>query len=189
MHPIDWRTVIVGSMMGVALVGCSSAPRSPSTAAPAHSSDPDARAFTGYTFLTNLWDVGAKLLLPVVAVIALARSGDVVVASLRTASLLAGVGFLGLVGAAALLLLNAGLTDLVARHLERALGAPFADGYRSEVLPQLPYWMQAVTASLEAGVVLFVDYGYPRAEYYLPARNDGTLVCHYRHRAHADPLH
>jgi hypothetical protein len=47
MHPIDWRTVIVGSMMGVALVGCSSAPRSPSTAAPAHSSDPDARAFTG----------------------------------------------------------------------------------------------------------------------------------------------
>jgi SAM-dependent MidA family methyltransferase len=75
------------------------------------------------------------------------------------------------------------------RHLERALGASFADGYRSEVLPQLPYWMQAVTASLEAGVVLFVDYGYPRAEYYLPARSDGTLVCHYRHRAHADPLH
>jgi len=37
--------------------------------------------------------------------------------------------------------------------------------------------------------VLFVDYGYPRAEYYLPARSDGTLVCHYRHRAHADPLH
>lgn len=75
------------------------------------------------------------------------------------------------------------------RHLERALGAAFADGYRSEVLPQLPYWVQAVTASLEAGVVLFVDYGYPRAEYYLPARSDGTLVCHYRHRAHADPLH
>ncbi|HEU4665847.1 MAG TPA: SAM-dependent methyltransferase [Dokdonella sp.] len=75
------------------------------------------------------------------------------------------------------------------RHLERALGAPFADGYRSEVLPQLPYWMQAVAATLEAGVALFVDYGYPRAEYYLPARDDGTLVCHYRHRAHADPLH
>ncbi|HEY6940704.1 class I SAM-dependent methyltransferase [Dokdonella sp.] len=75
------------------------------------------------------------------------------------------------------------------RHLERALGTPFVDGYRSEVLPQLPYWMQAVAATLEAGVALFVDYGYPRAEYYLPTRSDGTLVCHYRHRAHADPLH
>jgi SAM-dependent MidA family methyltransferase len=75
------------------------------------------------------------------------------------------------------------------RHVERALGEPFAQEYRSEILPQLPYWVQAVTASLEAGAVLFVDYGYPRREYYLPARNDGTLVCHYRHRAHADPLH
>jgi len=75
------------------------------------------------------------------------------------------------------------------RHLERALGAPLADGYRSEVLPQLPYWMQAVAGTLEAGAMLFVDYGYPRAEYYLPERRDGTLVCHYRHRAHGDPLH
>src|SRR3546814_20927675 len=35
--------------------------------------------------------------------------------------------------------------------------------------------------------MLFADYGYPRGEYYLPERRDGTLVCHYRHRAHADP--
>ena len=74
------------------------------------------------------------------------------------------------------------------RHVERALGTPIEDGYRSEVLPQLPYWMQAVCGSLEAGAVLFVDYGYPRREFYLPERRDGTLVCHYRHRAHADPL-
>lgn len=74
------------------------------------------------------------------------------------------------------------------RHLERSLGRTFVDGYRSEVLPQLPYWMQAVLGSLAAGVALFVDYGYPRHEYYLPERSDGTLVCHYRHRAHADPL-
>src|SRR5690606_21715031 len=25
-------------------------------------------------------------------------------------------------------------------------------------------------------------------EFYLPERVDGTLVCHYRHRAHAEPL-
>jgi SAM-dependent MidA family methyltransferase len=75
------------------------------------------------------------------------------------------------------------------RHVERALDAPFADGYRSEILPQLPHWIEAVSASLSAGVALFVDYGYPRREFYLPQRSDGTLVCHYRHHAHADPLH
>lgn len=36
--------------------------------------------------------------------------------------------------------------------------------------------------------MLFVDYGYPRREFYLPERSDGTLVCHYRHRAHGDPF-
>ena len=36
----------------------------------------DGRAFTGYTFLTNLWDVASKLLLPVIAVVALARAGE-----------------------------------------------------------------------------------------------------------------
>ncbi|MDH2416503.1 glycosyltransferase [Nocardioides sp. CER19] len=64
----------------------------------------DARAFTGYTFLTNLWDVGAKLLLPVVGVIALERAGEAVTPQLRTASLLAGVTFAGLVAVAATLL-------------------------------------------------------------------------------------
>lgn len=72
-------------------------------------------------------------------------------------------------------------------HVQRDLGRGFAEGYRSEVLPQLPYWMQAVLGSLEDGMALFVDYGYSRREYYLPERDTGTLVAHYRHRAHPDP--
>lgn len=75
------------------------------------------------------------------------------------------------------------------RHVERDIGAPFADGYRSELLPQLPYWIQAVGGLLADGAMLFVDYGYPRREYYLPERSDGTLVCHYRHHAHGNPFH
>lgn len=74
------------------------------------------------------------------------------------------------------------------RHLERSLGVEFPDGYRSELLPQLPYWVDAVTASLRRGLMLFVDYGYVRREYYLPERSDGTLMAHYRHHAHDDPL-
>jgi len=80
------------------------------------------------------------------------------------------------------------LTSTAVRHVERDLGHPFADGYRSEILPQLPYWMQAVLGSLDAGLVAFVDYGYPRKYFYHPERDEGSLVCHYRHRAHANAL-
>jgi SAM-dependent MidA family methyltransferase len=75
------------------------------------------------------------------------------------------------------------------RQIEHDLGRALANGYRSEILPQLPYWIEAIAGSLEAGLMLFVDYGYVRREFYLPERNDGTLMAHYRHRAHNDPLH
>nr|WP_246373159.1 SAM-dependent methyltransferase [Lysobacter spongiae] len=74
------------------------------------------------------------------------------------------------------------------RHLEQRLERRFADGYRSELLPQLPYWIQAVSGGMKRGAMLFVDYGYPRAEYYLPERDDGTLRAFYRQHVHADPL-
>jgi SAM-dependent MidA family methyltransferase len=75
------------------------------------------------------------------------------------------------------------------RHVERDLGRDFDDGFRSEILPQLPYWIQAIAGSLDAGVMLFIDYGYVRREFYLPERRDGTLMAHYRHRAHNDPFY
>ena len=78
------------------------------------------------------------------------------------------------------------LTTQAVRHLERRLGRPFDDGYRSELLPQLPYWMQAVAGTLQQGLALFVDYGYPRAEYYQPQRHGGTLRAFYRQRVHED---
>jgi len=74
------------------------------------------------------------------------------------------------------------------RHLERRLERRLPAGYRSEVLPQLPYWIQAVAGGMQRGAMLFVDYGYPRAEYYRPDRDDGTLRAFYRHRVHGDPL-
>ncbi|MFZ9934135.1 MAG: class I SAM-dependent methyltransferase [Arenimonas sp.] len=72
------------------------------------------------------------------------------------------------------------------RHLERYLQREFEEGYCSEVLPQLPYWIQAVAGTMRRGAMLFIDYGYARGEYYVPERDDGTLICHYRHRAHGD---
>ena len=66
------------------------------------------------------------------------------------------------------------------------LGVELQDGYQSELNLQLPGWLSAVTHSMRRGLALFIDYGYPRREYYLHERTDGTLICHYRHRAHDD---
>jgi len=73
------------------------------------------------------------------------------------------------------------------RHVERYLEQPFLDGYRSELLPHLPYWLQAVMGPLDKGALLFADYGHPRREYYQPERDEGTLRAYYRHRVHGDP--
>ena len=67
------------------------------------------------------------------------------------------------------------------RNIERRLPEPLADGYRSEALAQLPYWVQAVVGGLGNGALLFVDYGYARGEYYQPQRRDGTLRAFRRH--------
>jgi len=72
------------------------------------------------------------------------------------------------------------------RHIEHYREKPFADGYRSELLPQLPYWIQAVAGGMQRGAMLFVDYGYPRGEYYQDERDDGTVRAFYRHQVHND---
>jgi SAM-dependent MidA family methyltransferase len=61
------------------------------------------------------------------------------------------------------------------------------DGYSSEVNLRLVPWLQAVAARLVEGYMILVDYGYTRREYYHAERRQGTLMCHFRHRAHADP--
>ena len=63
-----------------------------------------------------------------------------------------------------------------------------ASGYRSEVQLVARAFTRSVAASLTRGVILFIDYGFPRREYYHPQRVEGTLMCHYRHRAHGDPF-
>ncbi len=61
-------------------------------------------------------------------------------------------------------------------------------GYASEINFRADAWVCSVAERLAAGVLLLIDYGFPRAEFYHPQRTAGTLMCHYRQRAHADPL-
>lgn len=74
------------------------------------------------------------------------------------------------------------------QELEASLGRQFPDRYVSEINTRLSSWFAAVAATLSRGVMLWIDYGLPRAEYYSTDRRQGTLLCHYRHRAHDDPF-
>jgi SAM-dependent MidA family methyltransferase len=62
-------------------------------------------------------------------------------------------------------------------------------GYVSEINPAAAALVGTLGTMLEQGLALFIDYGFPRAEYYHPRRAGGTLMCHYRHQAHTDPFH
>lgn len=73
-------------------------------------------------------------------------------------------------------------------QLESELPEVFPDGYVSEININTMQWLSGLETVLQNGVLLFIDYGYSKQEYYHPSRNDGTLLCHYRHHLHADPF-
>ncbi len=60
--------------------------------------------------------------------------------------------------------------------------------YSSEINLAARYFIRSLADSLRQGVILLVDYGFGRSEFYHPQRQQGTLMCHYRHHAHDDPF-
>jgi SAM-dependent MidA family methyltransferase len=76
-------------------------------------------------------------------------------------------------------------------ELKRRAAAVFPPGdydYLSEVGLAAEALVRTLARNLEAGVALFIDYGFPEREFYHPQRSMGTLRCHYRHRFHGDPF-
>lgn len=61
-------------------------------------------------------------------------------------------------------------------------------GYTTEICLAAGGLIASLASCLRHGVALFIDYGFPRHEYYHAQRNQGTLMCHYRHHAHGDPF-
>ena len=70
--------------------------------------------------------------------------------------------------------------------LEQAKAIAVPVPYESEIGLVARAWMRELAGRLEEGVIFIIDYGFPRHEYYHPQRAAGTLMCHHRHRAHAD---
>lgn len=60
--------------------------------------------------------------------------------------------------------------------------------YDSEINLAVMAWLKSISEFLQKGLLLIIDYGFPRHEYYHLDRHMGTLMCHYRHYAHPDPL-
>ncbi len=72
--------------------------------------------------------------------------------------------------------------------IETDLGHALAEGYVTEVSPAARHWINDLGQSVAEGLVMLFDYGLPRREYYAAERSGGWLRCHFRHRAHNDPL-
>ena len=77
--------------------------------------------------------------------------------------------------------------DAAVAEIEAEVGG-LPKGYGSELGLVARGWMRSAGRWLARGALLAIDYGFPRREYYHPQRIMGTLMCHYRHHAHADPL-
>lgn len=63
-----------------------------------------------------------------------------------------------------------------------------ADNYVSEICLAARGLVTSLANCLTKGSILFFDYGFGAREFYHPQRATGTLMCHYRHRAHDDPF-
>ncbi|MEM1058265.1 MAG: SAM-dependent methyltransferase [Verrucomicrobiota bacterium] len=68
------------------------------------------------------------------------------------------------------------------------LGGDYSQGYRAELRTRDAELLESMAARLERGLVLAIDYGYPEAELYRPARTAGTLQCYSGHQKSGDPL-
>ncbi|MEY3201927.1 MAG: hypothetical protein RIR70_1477, partial [Pseudomonadota bacterium] len=65
----------------------------------------------------------------------------------------------------------------------QALSPQLPKPYQSEINLAASAWVRGWGERIERGALLLIDYGFPAAEFYHPERNQGTLMCHYRHHA------
>jgi SAM-dependent MidA family methyltransferase len=61
--------------------------------------------------------------------------------------------------------------------------------YVSEINLDSRSFMLSLANILQQGVILLIDYGFGREEYYHSQRSQGTLMCHYRHHVHDNPFY
>lgn len=83
---------------------------------------------------------------------------------------------------------SAEITDPALLCSLAAISGPFPDGYRSEVRTGLTAFLAPLVRALDHGAMLWLDYGFERADFYQPGRTRGTLRTFASHRAGENPL-
>ena len=61
------------------------------------------------------------------------------------------------------------------------------DGYEYEVNLRMVEILEELDARLKSGAILTIDYGYSAEDYICLDHPQGTMMCYYRHQAHANP--
>ena len=62
------------------------------------------------------------------------------------------------------------------------------DNYLIEYPLHIKNWLNKISQSLNKGIVFIIDYGFNHTEYFHEQRSQGTLMCHFRHYVHDNPL-
>jgi SAM-dependent MidA family methyltransferase len=62
------------------------------------------------------------------------------------------------------------------------------EGYITELSPAATGLVKSLANCLTHGALVMLDYGFGASEYYHPQRRAGTLMCHFQHHAHDNPL-
>lgn len=62
------------------------------------------------------------------------------------------------------------------------------DHYLTEYPIYIKSWLNNINQSLSKGVVVIIDYGFNQKEYFHEQRSQGTLMCHFKHHTHDNPL-
>jgi len=83
---------------------------------------------------------------------------------------------------------TAEIQDSALREVVESLGREFPVGYRTEVRTNYGDFLLPLAQALPSGLMLWVDYGFARQDYYHPGRCEGTLRTFCKHRAGDDPL-
>lgn len=79
-------------------------------------------------------------------------------------------------------------TAALTEHWQAIASESLPRPYTTEINLFALAWLNSLNERLKQGAMLFIDYGFGQSEYYHPSRDQGTLLCHYQHLAHADPF-
>tara|TARA_B100000927_G_scaffold286543_1_gene278184 strand:- start:786 stop:1976 length:1191 start_codon:yes stop_codon:yes gene_type:complete len=74
------------------------------------------------------------------------------------------------------------------KRIESQIGKSLCEGYISEISFIGRDWINQISLKLNQGMIILLDYGVSRSEYYSDDKNQGWTHCHFKHHKHFEPL-